>query len=880
VPRSTPPPVASAVRAAAALDLVGRDPRLALTEADAAVVEARGDHDVAAASLAHRAAGLALRELGDLATAESRARIGVRVAARRGAERAAAEARMSLAFILLDRGRVRAALAEADRAATGLSGLPAVRLACQRALILQRAGRLDEALAEYAAALPLLRRADDVLWQARVHNNRGLLNTHRGALAAAEADFNRASELWRRLGKDVYAAESETNRGNVAALRGDAPSALASYDRADDLPALRDKPKPLLNRCQVLLSVGLFDDARQTAERAVAEFTAAGQHADLAEAKLWLAQAAAALGWFEVAGTEARAAYDAFTRQSRPGWAALARLATLRAAESDGTPARAVLRAALDCARDLAAAGWRLDELDAALIAARVALRDGDLGTAEKVLASTAPAQRSGTLEARVRGWHAQAVLRQARGDRRGALSALRAGLAQVEQRQAVLGATELRAHVSAFGTELATLGLELAINAGNAREILSWAERARARAMRLRPVKPPDDAELAGALAELRRLNAEGSHARLAGRGAPTVAAHRAAEERVVRASRVARNPLHRPGDPPPGPAALVDALGDAVLVELIRRNGELLAVTLRRGRCRLHRIAALDRIAAALDSATAALRTLSLSFGTPRGRAAVRDAARISGRILDELLLGPLRAELGEAAPVIVPTVGLHAVPWHLLPSLAGVPVRVAPSAAAWLRAVRAPANPGRHTLLAGGPGLPAARDEVAALAARHPAAHALLDAEATVPAVLAALDGAELAHIAAHGRLRTDNPLLSALELADGPLTVYDLERLERAPATVVLPACQSGVTAVRGGDEIIGLVSALLTLGTRTVIATVTPVSDVDTAPIMLALHEKLRAGGSPAEAMAAARAAADPEDGRAMAAAASFVCYGA
>jgi CHAT domain-containing protein len=228
-----------------------------------------------------------------------------------------------------------------------------------------------------------------------------------------------------------------------------------------------------------------------------------------------------------------------------------------------------------------------------------------------------------------------------------------------------------------------------------------------------------------------------------------------------------------------------------------------------------------------------------------------------------------------------VIVPTAGLHAMPWSLLPSLAGVPVRVAPSAAAWLRAVRTPqSTEDGATILVAGPGLPAAQHEVAALARHDPAAKAFLGPDATVPAVLTALDGAELAHIAAHGLLRTDNPLLSALELVDGPLTVYDLERLGRAPATVILPACQSGVSAVRAGDEILGLVSALLTLGTRTVVATVTPVSDVDTAPIMLALHEELRIGTAPAEAMAAARAVGDRGGDGSVAAAASFVVFGA
>ncbi|MCE6998448.1 CHAT domain-containing tetratricopeptide repeat protein [Saccharothrix sp. S26] len=874
--------------AAAALDLVGRDPRLALTEADAAAAEALAAGDPTALCTAHRAAGLALRGLGDLPGAEARLRTGIRAATRAGAEQAAAEARMSLAFILLDRGRLRTALTEADRAAGRLTGLPAARLASQRALILQRTGRLDEALAAYAATLPHLRRAGDLLWQARLHNNRGLLHAHRGAPAAAEADFIRARSLWHALSMDVHAAESECNLANVAALSGDAPAALAGYDRAERSPALRTRPIPQLqlNRCQVLLSVGLFEDARRTAQRAVAELREADAAADLAEAQLWLAETAAALGLREVAAREAREALDLFTRQGRPGWASLARLVALRAVGEHDLAPRALVRSALECAEALAAAGWRVAELDARLIAAGAAVRAGDLATAERVLGPatgsrpTRPVRSSGTLETRVRAWHAQALLRQARGDRRGALAALRAGLALVGRYQAALGATELRVHVSAFGAEPAALGLDLALAAGDARMVLGWAERARARALRLRPVKPPHDPELAEALVELRRLAAQDTAARRSGSSAPADAVRRAAEDRVVRASRVAGSPLHRPEDAPPNAAALVAALGDAALVEFVRRGGELLAVTLSAGRCRLRPVAELAEVTAALDAAVAGLNALAMAFGTPRGRAAVRASAQAAGRRLDDLLLGPVRAELGDRPLVVVPTSGLHGVPWGLLPSLTGRPVRVAPSAAAWLRAVRSPVRRGGRVLLAAGPGLPAARSEVAALARRAPAAEVLLDDRATVPAVLAAVDGADLAHVAAHGRLRTDNPLLSALELADGPLTVYDLERLSRAPEVVVLPACQSGVAAVRAGDEVIGLVSALLALGARTVVATAVPVSDVDTEPVMLALHERLLAGVPPAEAMAATRAAIAPTDDGAVAAAAGFVTFGA
>jgi len=57
------------------------------------------------------------------------------------------------------------------------------------------------------------------------------------------------------------------------------------------------------------------------------------------------------------------------------------------------------------------------------------------------------------------------------------------------------------------------------------------------------------------------------------------------------------------------------------------------------------------------------------------------------------------------------------------------------------------------------------------------------------------------------------------------------------------------------------------------GTRTVIAPVAPVPDGSTATVMTALHHHLRAGLSPAEALATAQQ--DQPPGRR-----AFVCFGA
>src|SRR4029077_4897881 len=103
-------------------------------------------------------------------------------------------------------------------------------------------------------------------------------------------------------------------------------------------------------------------------------------------------------------------------------------------------------------------------------------------------------------------------------------------------------------------------------------------------------------------------------------------------------------------------------------------------------------------------------------------------------------------------------------------------------------WYEAAGFPAPPEHATtLLASGPGLPDSEIEVRELGQLYPQGRVLTGADATVERTLATLDGAALAHIAAHGDFRTDNPLFSALWLADGPLTIYDLEGIRSAPHT---------------------------------------------------------------------------------------------
>jgi tetratricopeptide (TPR) repeat protein len=883
-PRSSPSRPRSAVTsgssAAAALTLAPHDPERARALGLEARRQARTDGDPAALSTAELALGSAAKELNDLPTALRHVRRALQAAERAGLVVHAARARLVLASVLLPLGNPTAAAREADRAEPALRGGDLGRLYAQRGVILHVQGQLEAALELYRRALPVLRRAGDLLYEAKVLNNRAMLYSSRGALVAAGADLRRVEQLAAALGMDGLAATTRQNLGYVAALRGDLPAALTWFDRADawfrangtvDAVGLRD-------RCEALLPAGLVVEARQAAEEAVHHLARLRQASSLAEARLLLSEAALRDGDPGTAKAEADRARLAFARQRRSRWVAVARYAALRAAWIGGERSLALLAAARRAAAGLADAGWVVPALDARLIAAQLALELGRLEEARGELASAARARRRGPVDLRSRAWHAEALVRLAGGDRRGAESALRAGMRVLYAFRGALGATELRVHASAHARDVARLGLRLALEEGRADRVLAWAERWRAGALRLRPVRPSGDTALEDALAELRQVVGQIEQAALAGRDTAALRRRQATLERSVQ-----HRARHGTGDAyalpqPPDVTELAVLLGERALVEVVELDGQLHAVVLVAGRLSLHRLGDLREVARELTGLRFGLRRLAFAHGSAASLEAAGQAVAHAAGGLDDLLMGPLRARLGAERPlVLVPTGVLHALPWSVLPSLAGRPLSVAPSAALWRRAASA-APPPRHgrVVIVEGPGLPGAAGEVAALAGRYPEATCLAGRAATVAAVGAALGGAGLAHVAAHGAFRVDNPLFSALQLADGPLTVYDLEGLARAPRRLVLSACDSGLSGVRPGDELMGLAGALFALGMTTLVASVIPVPDAATKELMLALHRGLQAGLPPAHALARAQA----EWGRDPAVSAGFVCFGA
>ncbi len=323
---------------------------------------------------------------------------------------------------------------------------------------------------------------------------------------------------------------------------------------------------------------------------------------------------------------------------------------------------------------------------------------------------------------------------------------------------------------------------------------------------------------------------------------------------------------------------ADLLDQLGTAYLIELVDVDGLIQVLTCGAGRVRQFSAGrTIDAIRAA-DFARFALRRLARSRPGDDLDSALT-ILTTAGPKLQQALLGPAVRYLGGGDIVIVPPGKLQAIPWALLPALGDRVVSVAPSAGAWMRARAATPPVRRHVVFARGPGLVTDGAEVPLIAPMYDDGTVLAGSAATSQKVLYALDGAWLAHIAAHGTFRADSPLFSSLRMHDGPLTAYDLEQLDRAPYRLVLSSCDSAVQAAAGADELLGLVSSLLPLGTAGIVAAIVPLNDRAVVPVMVDLHQHLRAGRTLAEAVCGIRQglSTDPIQ---VATAASLVTLGA
>jgi tetratricopeptide (TPR) repeat protein len=834
-------------------------PREALTRARAVLSGRPGPYE---ASVAHQAAAIVVREFGETEAGIREMREALRLARLTGSAEREAEVLSGLGIALVYAGRTAAGLAAFDRAVQRSSGVTTARVLTRRGVALLLLGRYPAALEDLRHAVAVLRRTDDLLWTARAFNNRALVYLGLGLASRADADFVSAARLFSEVGQELEAIYPVGNRALVAFASGDLPAALALLDAAT--PGFLRLKVPItslrIDRCKVLLAAGLAADALAEAEAAVGEIEQIHGRTTL-KAQLLLMAANCALAMAEPAAARdwAEAAYRLFRSQRSAWWQAHAARVLAETRYQGGPASPALLREAIRAAASLDTLGAS-DAAQAHLLAGRIALDLGRRDHADHHLTAAASARGHGPALSRVSGWVAEALRAEGRPGR--VLAACRQGLDVLDEHQFTLGASELRAQATVHGAELAAVALRHAVRPGRPRLLLTWSERWRATAQAVPPVRPSADEELNTSLTALRSVTRELERARSQGGRAGTAVQRDLQREQqrlegLVRASALRARVAARWSRTPFSVTGLLDELGSAQLLEIVDVDGRIYVLACGAGKVRQFAAGHASDAMKAADFARFALRRLARSrpVDDPAGPLAILDKA---GLALQQALLGQAVRHLGDGPVIIVPTGKLHPIPWALLPALKDRVVSVAPSATAWMRAHAAPVPEHRHVTLARGPGLASDGAEVPKVARLYDDVTVLDQGEATAEKVLYALDGAWLAHIAAHGIFRADSPLFSSLRMHDGPLTVYDFERLDRAPYRLVLSSCDSGVLAPAGANELLGLVSSLLPLGTAGIIAAIVPLNDQAVVPLMVDLHRHLRTGQSLAESICQVR----------------------
>lgn len=829
------------------LALAVSDPRRALGAVDRALAEELPDPHVHARVL--RAGGLAARNTGDLE--RSNAYLSEALSPARKADTGVAliEVQITRAGNILLAGDPTQAL----RLLTSLGPVDdpalAAKVEIQIGTLYARTSRFHEALDYLSRALRHAEQAEDLRQQAGILKNIGLLRTYDGDYAGANADLSRARSMFLDIGIDLEAAYCLHNLGLVAAYSGDLPTAFEWFSQAEATIAefAGYEWEVQVGRVEALLSAGLADEAIESGTHLANTAAAADHQLERGEALRAVAQAHFLRGEYADAHTLATDLVKLFVSQGRLGWSAYARLLALRSARAAEMAVDPQEASAL--VSELGEARLANAELEARIVEADL-MADVDSEAALSRLRAIGSRVRRAPVDLRIGERTTTARARLAGNDRRGADRAAREAIDMLLAYQQLLGAGDLRVGVSFHGREAIEIGIRLAVESGRPRRIFDWLERAASSRLRLRDVVPQRDPELREALTELRSISA--SIDQTSGPIPSNLQRRRRQAERKV-IDRYRATPDAGSHSRSARAVEVIAGLGEETLISYGTMDDDTFAVKLRHGKATLHRLGPTAAIDRATRAARADLRRLATGVATvaPIG----------SLRRLDGLLLGGVGA-VGDSVAVI-PTPGLFAVPWGGLPSMERRRVSVTPSAA--LHIGRDRQRDGRVAVLASGPDMEEGTTEIAAVRQVLPEAIVLVGEDATTSKVIEAIDGSEVAHIAAHGHIRTDNPLFSSLEMADGPLNVYEFEMLARQPDIVVLSACHVGLPAADPGRELLGLVGAMLSLGTRTVIASTLPLPDNrQTVDYMVRLHEAMAAGQRPSEAsLTAALTTEDP-----------------
>lgn len=844
-------------------------------------------------ALRHWTAGFAALVDGDMAEAlvhleGAAARLQ---AVDRPADAAQARLPMLMALSMLGRPDEAIALADALEAPLAAAGdeLSAGKVALNRGSLLMRQDRYDEAAEGYRRASAHFAAAGDSTHAIMADIGLAGALTWRYRFQEAEAVVTAARRRAAAQGLHVLEALAAGEVGQLQLHNGRVAAALQAFEQAVQLLTGRAHPQRLLEaeraRAEALLAVGLWPEAAAVCTRMIEAAEAMQAPVESAWSRLMRAQALGEAGDRPGAEADVGIAAEAFERLGNAVGTGRAQLLLARLAQAGGDNQRAHGLAG-QAAALLQEAGLTRWRLDAQALQAGAALALGDTAGAQALLAEVAGAAADAPALAACAALRAEASAQA--GDTEAARVHAGDALTRLEQLRRQVPVGDMRIASLRQAEAVSDLWVRLHDAPDQPAEaLLAAMERGRSQALQDELAgggseASPAGVEPAGTRARLSWLQHQWNHALAAGEPDRARVDHLQrlvleAEAQQLRDERLrsATVTLGGTGVPPAEAAGLpwddVHAqLGlSRALVSFHLDGDSWRASVVWRGECRTWR--------GQVPGLAGRLASLRLQMDAMRGPAAGQPrhaAQRLErvGRLLAGLhddLVAPWRAAVdGATQLVLLPHRALHAVPFAALAAPGHAPLGTvfelvqAPSLAAWMRCMHRPARPAGPAVVlgAGSAWLPGVAGEARAVAeVQGPGSRLLLDEEATLARWRAEAPAASVLHLACHARARPDNPAFSALQLADGALTLAEVSAAPLRAGLVVLSACDTMISRLAPGDEVLGLARGFLLAGARTVVATLWSVPDGSTAELMADLHAACAAGATPAAALRAARA---------------------
>ncbi len=222
---------------------------------------------------------------------------------------------------------------------------------------------------------------------------------------------------------------------------------------------------------------------------------------------------------------------------------------------------------------------------------------------------------------------------------------------------------------------------------------------------------------------------------------------------------------------------------------------------------------------------------------------------------------LFQPIEGILGKHSLIIVPHGILHYLPMNALHDgrsylIDRYGICMMPSASALKYLSKGKARKSGGVLIFGNPDLGDARLDLAYaereardVANLRPNSKVFVRKEATETALREYGGSYSYLHFATHGQFNPEFPLQSALLLTpdshyNGMLSVNKIYSLNLALDLVTLSACETGLSKIANGDDLVGLTRGFLYAGSSSIVASLWKVDDIATAELMTRFYTEL------------------------------------